>query len=87
MTHDAAMMVVNRTAPVAVGLPGLDTPADSDTMEVVLLRERFAELFLEGQRLVDLHRKGLMREVFDALDDPERPGEGRPSKWGECGPG
>jgi len=84
--HEGAMTVVNRLR-LAVGLPGLDTPADSDAMEAVLLQERFAELFMEGQRLVDLHRKGLMREVFDALDDPKRPGEGRPSKWGECGPG
>lgn len=68
----------------AVGLPGYDTPTDSLGMQAILLRERFAELFLEGQRLVDLHRKGMMREVFEALDDPERPGEGRPSKWGEC---
>ncbi len=84
--HEAAMTVLNRLR-LTVGLTELDTPPDSDTMEEILLQERFAELFMEGQRLVDLHRKGLMREVFDALDDPERPGEGRPSKWGECGPG
>lgn len=84
--HETAMTVVNRLR-LAVGLTELDTPADSETMEAILLQERFAELFMEGQRLVDLHRKGLMRVVFDALDDPERPGEGRPSKWGECGPG
>lgn len=84
--HEAAMTVVNRLR-LTVGLPGLDTPADSGTMEAILLQERFAELFMEGQRLVDLHRKGLMRVVFNALDDPERPGEGRPSKWGECEPG
>ncbi len=84
--YEAAMTVVNRLR-LAVELPGLDTPADPDMMEAILLQEHFAELFMEGQRLVDLHRKGLMREVFDALDDPERPGEGRPSKWGECGPG
>ncbi len=84
--HEAAMVVVNRLR-VAVGLTELGMPADSDMMEAILLQERFAELFMEGQRLVDLHRKGLMREVFDALDDPARPGEGRPSKWGECAPG
>ena len=84
--HGAAMMIVNQLRE-AVGLTGLETPTDSDMMEEILLLERFAELFMEGQRLVDLHRKGLMREVFNALDDPERPGEGRPSKWGECGPG
>ena len=84
--HGAAMMIVNQLRE-AVGLTALETPTDPDMMEEILLQERFAELFMEGQRLVDLHRKGLMREVFDALDDPERPGEGRPSKWGECGPG
>ena len=82
--HGAAMMIVNQLRE-AVGLTALDTPTDPDMMEDILLQERFAELFMEGQRLVDLHRKGLMREVFEALDDPERPGEGRPSKWGECG--
>jgi hypothetical protein len=56
-------------------------------MEELILWERRAELFLEGYRLVDLHRKGIMQKVFDALEDPARPGEGRPSKWGECGPG
>lgn len=68
----------------AVGLPGHATPDESSEMEEILLRERFAELFLEGYRLVDLHRKGIMREVFDALEDPARPGAGRPSKWGNC---
>ena len=53
-------------------------------MEELILWERWAELFMEGHRLVDLHRKGIMQEVFDALEDPERPGAGRPSKWGNC---
>lgn len=68
----------------AVDLPGHATPDESSEMEEILLRERFAELFLEGHRLVDLHRKGIMQEVFDALEDPARPGAGRPSKWGNC---
>ena len=71
----------------AVGLPGHSVPASADVMEELILWERRAELFLEGYRLVDLHRKGIMQKVFDALEDPARPGEGRPSKWGECGPG
>lgn len=66
----------------AVGLPGYAVPADFFGMQEILVHERFAELFLEGHRLVDLHRKGLMRAVFDELMDPERPGWGRPSKWG-----
>lgn len=84
--YPGATAVLNELR-IAVGLPGYPTPIDFLGMEEIIVRERFAELFLEGQRLVDLHRKGLMCEVFDALDDPERPGEGRPSKWGECGPG
>jgi hypothetical protein len=68
----------------AVGLSPHETPASADEMEELILWERFAELHLEGQRLLDLHRKGLMEQVFEELDDPERPGVGRPSKWGDC---
>ena len=68
----------------AVGLSPHETPASADEMEELILWERFAELHLEGQRLLDLHRKGLMEQVFEELDDPERPGVGRPSKWGNC---
>ena len=68
----------------AVDLPPHDTPTSAEEMEELILWERFAELHLEGQRLLDLHRKGLMEAVFEELDDPERPGVGRPSKWGYC---
>ena len=68
----------------AVGLPPHDTPTSAEEMEELILWERFAELFMEGQRLVDLHRKGLMEQVFEELNDPERPGVGRLSKWGDC---
>ena len=68
----------------AVGLPPHDAPTTAEEMEELILWERFAELHLEGQRLVDLHRKGLMVQVFEELNDPERPGVGRVSKWGEC---
>ena len=68
----------------AVGLPPHDVPTTAEEMEELILWERFAELHLEGQRLIDLHRKGLMEEVFEELNDPERPGVGRASKWGEC---
>ena len=81
--YSGATAILNELR-ATVGLPGYATPTDFDGMEEILLRERFAELFLEGQRLVDLHRKGLMRVVFEALNDPQRPGEGRPSKWGNC---
>ena len=66
----------------SVGLPAHATPSNDEEMAELLLWERFAELFMEGQRLVDLHRFGVMRDVFEALEDPARPGEGRPSKWG-----
>jgi len=68
----------------AVGLPPHDVPTTAEEMEELILWERFAELHLEGQRLIDLHRKGLMEAVFEELNDPERPGVGRPSKWGDC---
>ena len=68
----------------AVGLPPHDTPTSAEEMEELILWERFAELHLEGQRLIDLHRKGLMEQVFEELNDPERPGVGRRSKWGDC---
>ena len=81
--HSGATAVLNRLRS-AVGLPPHEVPTTAETMEELILWERFAELHLEGQRLLDLHRKGLMEEVFEALDDPERPGVGRPSKWGDC---
>jgi len=65
----------------AVGLPGHEVPTDPDTMGSIVLWERFAEHFMEGQRLIDLHRGGLMRQVFEELNDPDRLGAGRPTKW------
>ncbi len=65
----------------SVGLAPFDPPTDATAMRNYLLSERFAELFMEGQRAVDLHRFGLTREIFDALKDPERPGTGRPTKF------
>ena len=65
----------------AVGLAPLDTPTDQDMMMDYLLSERFAELFMEGQRAVDLYRFGLTRQIFDALNDEEREGAGRPTKF------
>jgi len=81
--HAGATAVLNRLR-AAVGLPPHDVPATPEEMEELILWERFAELHLEGQRLLDLHRKGLMQQVFEELNDPERPGVSRPSKWGEC---
>jgi len=79
--YAGATVILNELR-ASVGLPGHATPADDAAMAELVLWERFAELFMEGQRLVDLHRFGLMRDVFEALEDPARPGDGRPSKWG-----
>lgn len=65
----------------AVDLDPLDVPADEATMLAYLLTERQAELFMEGMRAIDLHRFGLVGEVFGALNDPERPAADRPTKW------
>ena len=65
----------------AVGLAPFETPTDEGMMMEYLLSERFAELFMEGQRAADLYRFGLTRQIFDALDDPEREGSGRPTKF------
>ena len=65
----------------AVGLPGHEVPADPVTMGEIVLWERFAEHFMEGQRMIDLNRAGIVRDVFEALNDPERVGVGRPTKF------
>ncbi len=65
----------------AVGLPGHEVPTDPVTMGTLVLHERFAEHFMEGHRMIDLHRNGLVRDVFEALNDPERLGVGRPTKF------
>ena len=64
----------------AVGLAPFEVPTSEDMMMEYLLEERFAELFMEGYRMTDLHRFGLVRERFDSFNDPERPGAGRPTK-------
>ena len=58
----------------AVGLPGHEMPMDAETMGKIILWERFAEHFMEGQRMVDLHRAGLVRAIFEELNDPGAPG-------------
>ncbi len=65
----------------AVDLPGHEVPTELSKMQEILLSERFAEHFMEGQRLIDLDRTGVGEFVFEALNDPERPLSGRPSKW------
>jgi len=69
----------------AVGLGPHAVPTSMDGMRDILLWERFAEHFMEGMRVIDLHRFGLMDDVFAALNDgagdPERPANGRPTKF------
>ncbi len=65
----------------AVGLPGHEVPTDPTTMGEIVLWERFAEHFMEGQRMIDLNRAGIVRDVFEALNDPDRVGVGRPTKF------
>ena len=65
----------------AVGLPGHEVPTDLTTMGEIVLWERFAEHFMEGQRMIDLNRAGIVRDVFEALNDPDRVGVGRPTKF------
>ena len=59
----------------------------------LLVSERFAELFMEGMRMTDLHRLGRVKEVFEEIaelteSDPRfaselglRPASGRPTKF------
>ncbi len=65
----------------AVGLPGHEVPGDMAQMLDILLWERFAEHFMEGWRLIDLHRFDMMHAVFAELNDPDRPPSGRATKW------
>jgi len=75
-----AMAILNRLR-ATVQLAPLETPTDPAVAMEYLMTERFAELFMEGHRAVDLHRFGLTRRVFDELDDSERSGAGRPTKF------
>ena len=75
-----AMAILN-TLRANVGLAALPDPADAAEMQTYLLSERFAELFMEGQRMVDLYRFDLVDDIFTPLADGERPGAGRPTKF------
>lgn len=62
------------------GLSDLPATTDSDQVFQYLLHERFAEMFMEGMRAVDLGRFGLTAEIFGAMNDSERPAS-RPIKF------
>jgi len=60
---------------------GLSPLPAGGNMQDYILSERFAELFMEGMRMVDLYRFGIVAETFNALNDPLRPGTGRITKF------
>jgi hypothetical protein len=53
----------NRTA---VGLAPIPAPGNAAAAQTVLLNERMAVLFVEGQRMYDLHRFNLVRSTLGA---------------------
>jgi hypothetical protein len=59
----AAKLNIDR---VANGLPAIPTPANAADALNAVLNERFAVLFVEGQRANDLYRFGLVRSVLGA---------------------
>jgi len=75
---DEAMSKLNALR-AAVGLGPLPDPAgNADRVFEYLLHERFAVLFLEGHRMNDLHRFGLVKDwiakgAFGAESEPVRP--------------
>ncbi len=78
--YAGAMAIINQLR-ANVGLSPLPVPTDQATMMDYLLSERFAETFMEGIRMVDLYRFNLVDDVFGAMNDPERPVSGRPTKF------
>ncbi|MFN8581235.1 MAG: RagB/SusD family nutrient uptake outer membrane protein [Gemmatimonadaceae bacterium] len=53
-------------ARAGVGLPPIATPANAADAQKALLNERMAELFVEGHRMQDLARFGIVKQTFDA---------------------
>jgi hypothetical protein len=78
---DAGAMAIFNTLRANVGLSPLPALAGGVTMQDYLLSERFAEFFMEGIRMVDLRRFGLVDDIFGPLADGERPGTGRPTQF------
>jgi hypothetical protein len=69
----AILNAVRRNA----GLDPLPDSGDPDEVFEYLLHERFAEMFMEGQRMTDLHRFGLVQDMVERGDfvgsEPVRP--------------
>lgn len=60
-----AMSKINEVRTVA-GLQALENPGTAAGVRSILIYERFATLFLEGQRMHDLYRFGIADEVLGA---------------------
>ena len=78
--YPGAMAIIN-AGRAKVGLSPIAEPTDATEMRDILLSERAAELYMEGMRAVDLYRFGITKEIFAAMNDPERPASGRPTKF------
>jgi len=78
--YAGAMAILNKLR-ANVGLSPIPTPTTATAMRDVLLSERDAETYMEGWRAVDLWRFGITKEIFTAMNDPERPASGRPVKF------
>jgi len=69
---DQALATLNALR-VAANLAPHAATTDPALVKEYLLHERFAETFMEGHRVTDLRRLGELRNVFAAMNDPERP--------------
>lgn len=78
--YAAATAILNALR-AAVDLGPHDVPTDESKMREILLHERFAEMYMEGMRAVDLARFDMTRSVFSDMADGERPASGRPIKF------
>lgn len=65
----------------AAGLTPHAATADAAKVREFLLHERLAEMFLEGQRMSDLHRFGLVKEMVARGDFGPRSVADRPTKF------
>ena len=78
---NAGAMAILNSLRAKVGLSPLPMPTNDTEMRDYLLSERFAEMYMTGMRAVDLYRFGITKEIFAAMNDPERPASGRPTKF------
>ena len=62
-TTEANILNAMRARP-GVGLPAIATPGDAAAAQNALLNERMAELWVEGSRMQDLYRFGLVTQIL-----------------------